>query len=366
MNNGAADMMNDIRDHGPHLLPETNGQAPLKTTYTGIAAIDYQLTVLALFFYNIVDGSHPGACLQAYQFCGQLVAGYGLLVLESYRRGNEWKMISFITLWGLFLQNAAMAVLIPVYFALHLSTSPTVSSKKQSDILPDPLKVFCVPVSIAIGFVLPSILVALPAPSTISYEMKQVFMAIWQVFPLSVGLLQVIIPFMSSYFNGANGSKNDPGRTIGRMRTVYPMMMTVAVVSRISTWTIAISTILFPSIFASGFVHLLTPTAVFAPMAATSSVKVPSIAAGAFQFLQYDEMVGAAATVLWSAALYINGAKGNTLGAWLKLITIGIAVEAVAGPQGFAVAAVWARDEMIFAHGNGQQNANVKKKTISQ
>lgn len=93
MENGAGDMMRDIRNHGPHLLPYTD-RAPLKKIYTGIAAVDYQLTVLILFFYNVVDGSHPGACLQAYHFVGQTFAGYALLVLESLRYGNEWKIIS--------------------------------------------------------------------------------------------------------------------------------------------------------------------------------------------------------------------------------------------------------------------------------
>ncbi|KAL8715780.1 MAG: hypothetical protein Q9220_000447 [cf. Caloplaca sp. 1 TL-2023] len=365
MNNGGSAMMEEIRDHGPHLLPDTNGQIPLKKTYTGFAAIDYQLTVLTLFFYKIVDGSHPGASLQAYHFCGQLIAGYGLLVLESLRQGNQWKIVSFITIWGLSLQNAAMAVLIPLYFALHLSTSPTVSSRKQCDLLPDSFRLSYLPFSITIGLILPSVLVALPAPTVLTYESKQVCMAIWQMFPLWVGLLQGMMPLISSYISGAPGPENGSERTIDHMRTIYAMLMTVAMVSRISTCTIAFSAILFPSLFAPRVAHLLTPMAVFVPRAATPSVKVPSIAAGAFQFLQYDEMVGESATVVWSAALCVSGTGRKSFSGWMKSIAIGILIASLAGPQGFAIAAVWARDETFFAQGDSQQYKNKKEKAVS-
>lgn len=49
-NNGSVSLMEQIRDHGPHILPGT--EAPLKRKYTGIGRVDYQLTVLVLFFWE--------------------------------------------------------------------------------------------------------------------------------------------------------------------------------------------------------------------------------------------------------------------------------------------------------------------------
>ena len=87
-------MMQDIRDHGPHVLPFNNG-APLRKEYIGlIDFVDHQLAVMTLFFFNVVDGSHPHAALQAFQFVGQVVAGWGLLVLEASRGGNRWRAVS--------------------------------------------------------------------------------------------------------------------------------------------------------------------------------------------------------------------------------------------------------------------------------
>ena len=85
--------MQELCDNGPHLLPCNDG-AMLRKSYTGIALIDNRLTILVLFFYNIIDGSHPNACLQVYHFFGQAPAGYSLLLLEGLRYGNKWRAIS--------------------------------------------------------------------------------------------------------------------------------------------------------------------------------------------------------------------------------------------------------------------------------
>lgn len=76
---------------------------------------------------------------------------------------------------------------------------------------------------------------------------------------------------------------------------------------------------------------------------------MPSILGGALLFLQFDEMIGATAVICWSSALYINASTEKGFLRWLLLFVKGILIEALAGPAGFAVAAVWARDEMIFA-----------------
>ena len=92
LNNGTTKHMADIRDVGPRLLPGTN--EPVKTVYTGIAPIDYQLCVLALFFWENVDGSNPAGSLFCFHFATQVACGWGLLMIEGLRRGNRWRIIS--------------------------------------------------------------------------------------------------------------------------------------------------------------------------------------------------------------------------------------------------------------------------------
>ncbi|KAL8846699.1 MAG: hypothetical protein Q9221_008227 [Calogaya cf. arnoldii] len=172
-----------------------------------------------------------------------------------------------------------------------------------------------------------------------------------------MGLLQIVLPAVRSCFIDEVAAQETNKHSIVHMRMVYAVMLVIAHVTRISTWTISISTALFPSIFATEAKSLLRPSSVFLPAAATPSAMVPSIAAGAFQLLQCDEIIGAAAMVLWSTTLYITAMDRKGPRNWASLVTKGIVIEALAGPLGFAVAAVWARYELIFATDNEEKKS---------
>lgn len=92
LNNGTTDKLAHIRDVGPRKLPGT--EAPLKLSYTGIEFVDHQLTVLALFFWETVDGSMPHASLYVFHFGGQIAGAYGLVMVESMRAGTRWRLVS--------------------------------------------------------------------------------------------------------------------------------------------------------------------------------------------------------------------------------------------------------------------------------
>ena len=81
--NGTATLMQSHRDRGPHVLPGT--KEPLRSHYTGFAFIDHELTVLTLFFWELVDGSRPNAQLLCLHFGGQIGAAYAVLLMESSR-----------------------------------------------------------------------------------------------------------------------------------------------------------------------------------------------------------------------------------------------------------------------------------------
>lgn len=94
LNNGSTEYMDHIRDFGPRVLPGTN--EPLKTEYgfKWLPAVDYQFTVLTLFFWEQVDGSRPDASLYCFHLASQILAGWPLLMLEGMRHGNRWRVVS--------------------------------------------------------------------------------------------------------------------------------------------------------------------------------------------------------------------------------------------------------------------------------
>jgi hypothetical protein len=62
--------------------------------YTGLKALDRQLTVLVAFFAPVVDFKNPALNLFAIWGLGQFGAVWTLMVMESMRMGNKGKAVS--------------------------------------------------------------------------------------------------------------------------------------------------------------------------------------------------------------------------------------------------------------------------------
>ena len=87
LNNGSSDMLNTSKEAG--YLPDTT--LPLKVVYTGIPPIDSIFVILNAFFWPAGDGNNPTLSLLCFQFLGQFLAAWPLLVLDSLRAGNVGK-----------------------------------------------------------------------------------------------------------------------------------------------------------------------------------------------------------------------------------------------------------------------------------
>ena len=73
-----------------------------------------------------------------------------------------------------------------------------------------------------------------------------------------------------------------------------------------------------------------------------------SIAEGALLFLQYDDILGGAACVVWSVALYTNVAGRTSIIQKMVMVMKGMLVWGIAGSVGLAVATLWLRDETVL------------------
>ena len=57
--------------------------------YTGWAGFDKLLALANVMFVNVVDGSTPQLSLYAFQFAGQLVPVFAIIMIEGLRSGNR-------------------------------------------------------------------------------------------------------------------------------------------------------------------------------------------------------------------------------------------------------------------------------------
>lgn len=255
---------------------------------------------------------------------------------------------------GILVQNAAYAVVVPLYLVLYLSTSPLISSQQVSDYSIDIADIAAIPTSICLGYVLPALLMSLPAPSIIGFEPKQIFMAIWQIFPLWVTIIQTILPYlMATFVDIRTAPYSQRGIELYALRQLYLMLIIVAGIGQVSTLTLIATSQLFPALFAPQFIGVFNFSNVFVPRAFSSSTKMPSIGAGSFLLLQYDELIGSTSMALFATTMYVSAYRRiishSNLASLVLSVMCGVSALILTGPLGYAVACIWARDEMIAA-----------------
>lgn len=253
-----------------------------------------------------------------------------------------------IGIWGVFVQNATYAVIMPNWCIAYLSTSRMVSSRRVSDFLVDVPNLVGIAISMILGYILPTVLMSLPAPSIIDYDLKQWLMTFWQFFPIWVSVVQGVVPYLVPRTGEASGAPNAP--VLRSMRALYVGLLTTAGIGQASTMTLMATSKFFPSLFAPKFVGVFNPSNVFLPAAISPSFKMPSIGAGALLLLQYDQLIGSTSMALWSTVLFVNTYRNGATNQSLALMIVGgVLMMALTGPLGYATACIWARDELIFA-----------------
>lgn len=66
----------------------------LFTNWTGIAAVDQYLGLMVNLFHAGLSGKNPTLTLQMVHFTGQLIGIYTILIAESFRISNRFRVIS--------------------------------------------------------------------------------------------------------------------------------------------------------------------------------------------------------------------------------------------------------------------------------
>ncbi|KAL7660371.1 hypothetical protein ACMYSQ_003252 [Aspergillus niger] len=331
--------------------------APLRTVYTGFPQLDHLLTTLTTFFWPTTDGSHPALTLHTLGFAGTFGSAWILITLESWRQGNAWTLAAFPLIFGLSAQTLTFAFAAPLYCALQLTTSITATSPTATNIYIPKTILTTLPLIFTLLYILPSSLMVLPLSSTITTDLKQLFIALWQPFPAYISILLTLSHTLFSPFT-STPKPTQKNHNLSSLRFIYAFTFFHTLISHLVTLTVSLSTILAPSILSPEYRTSLHPSIVFGiPTPWTSPViQVASIADGVHAFLRWDYLIGSAGMVVWAWRLYGNAVKMDKGGAmgwceWVSLVVRVGLLGVVAGPVGAAVVLVWGRDEMVFGRG---------------
>ncbi|KAL8798705.1 MAG: hypothetical protein Q9182_006456 [Xanthomendoza sp. 2 TL-2023] len=353
-----------LHKDGPHLMSGT--QEPLMRSITGIYwPIDYFLDVLILFFWEVVDGSHPATSLVSLYFGGQLLSLVVMLYIDSSRSGNrkEWRIGA--TLWTTVFQITAIGTSGPWFLVVYFAISPLADMtlplpRYLSGHLADPLHILCLPVSATVGYILPIIVMSLRSPSVLSATSKQLAIAVWNAFPLIMAAVQVML-YPTWSFLSPPKSVTKQTDFLRAVRICYVFSLTLSSVCHISIAVLSAVSVLLPMVFAPNYVSKFRPeTLLVLPFSWTA---VPTLGEGALSFMKWDQVIGYACMLLYTGVSYRQAQeKLGVKKGWVFYAAM-VGGCAVIGPGSTALAINWNKDELLFAKSfEGRRSASATNK----
>lgn len=230
----------------------------------------------------------------------------------------------------------------PLYCGLHLATSITATKPTVQNIRIPRIIRLAIPIAYVIGYVIPSILMVLPAPDVISTDQKQIFIAVWQAWAISVGIMTTLAFYLLGPWIRDDLSTDHRG--------VYAFAFVYAAIPHLVSWTISLASVVAPALFHDRYVQALHPSKVFLLPSPWNSADFPvgDVSVAAHHFLRWDCLIGSACMLVWAVTLYVRACKiggepinWSAFGVKVALLTI------LAGPIGSAVALMWERDNLI-------------------
>ncbi|MCJ1229077.1 hypothetical protein MMC12_005742 [Toensbergia leucococca] len=344
------------------LLPAA--EQPVRMTFTGLPLVDPLLQRLTIFLWPAIDGTWPGTSLVAFEFSGQFAGAWMVAGLEGLRLGNKGKLLTFTTIVGLLSQTITFCTILPLYFFLHLLTSPTNLSPSRTspnsaatDLLVDPIEVAAWPIAFTLSYLIPTALVALPTPFYTSYPTCQIIMAFWELYPIPFKIFQVLL---IRYFLTLRPASPSPtqspsqrcAQALTGLRTVYLFSATFGAITHIITLTLSLSTIFFPTLFTPIARANLSPTAIFVGVSPLSTIHVNDMGQGLKNLLIWNMNISAVSPLLWAALQYRNAHEGRAKWeGWTVPLLKVAGLTAVGGSASGVAALMWARDEMVLGAG---------------
>jgi hypothetical protein len=254
------------------------------------------------------------------------------------------------------MQNITFAVTIPVYLLIHLLTSPSAGSfpgkYTNSVLIVSPIDLKMLPWSIILGYVVPSLLMALPSPAIVSPTVHQQFIALWQPFPLLTVVVQWSGKFIYTLF-ATKTSQNDSSQAKSYVKAVgyvYGFVLTLCMISHIPVLAI---TLLPPSAFpeSSAVLTRLSQSdffGVYVPYPPVLGLRFSDLAEGIQNFLIWDLYIGMSSVLLWAILLYRNATGGiSNKSSWPKVAWKILTWTLISGPMGAATILLWERDANV-------------------
>ncbi|KAK0702181.1 hypothetical protein B0H67DRAFT_547138 [Lasiosphaeris hirsuta] len=268
---------------------------------TGLDPLDAFLKILFRFFTPCVARELPSLSLFAAFAAVQVLPIHTIFVLEGLRSANASTIFAFPAVWGIIYQCVPFGIIVPIYCATHIWISPlanfssTLTAANRAEMVSmAPLQVRAVTGALILGYILPTVLAALPAPDIVSLHTQQLLLAAWQTFPAQVVAWQIILVAVVENIGLVHGSASaTPRARIQYSKRILPYILGITGVLNLAIAGVGVTPLLL-----SGSANCTLREA-FIPVSVSAPQTIASLARGVLSLLQYDIYCACGAILIW-------------------------------------------------------------------
>ncbi|OAA34593.1 hypothetical protein ISF_10006 [Cordyceps fumosorosea ARSEF 2679] len=349
--------------HSAHpVLPGTD--IPLRTSWTGLALLDVNFSVMICVFYVILDPHNLSLFIQGGHFFGLWMAAWILVLLESVpsikgstntrppRRSRKY------VIWGLIMEFMTVAFGLPAWCASNLQQSPieprAASSPCSASSL-DIAEIKMLPWSFVLSTGIPTFLMLICRPDAEAALFSQQTWILLRLFhPLLFATAHGLLITKSQRSREQNCSRQeDPGTEQAReLNKLYTVAFWIAAIPHLLVISGVLFAKFFPRLLPAPIVASLSVGALW-PVASiwrSVFVKVESTQQGVALFMTANEIISTVALLVWAwnrggAAIPKSGRNGQQslrIGFWKAIF-----LASIFGPGAAAVAYVQHRNAVL-------------------
>ena len=253
--------------------------------------------------------------------------------------------------FGVIIQNMTIAVTAPIYFLIHLLTSPASSDNPTTeDLAIDPGDSALLPHRTVLSFIIPAVLMSLPSPSVLSAGAHYTWLAMWQVFPITDTVYHFITKFALPSHTQRDSDDRAARAFVAR---AHRFILYLCFVPRTIATAVALTpTSLAPEALKPLF-EQVTFGSLFVPYWPWNSPTTgdPSSPSGkpelAKLFLQWDVGSAGFAMLVWAVYVYLSTLPERRL--LRDVVPKVLAYGVVGGPVAVATMLVMERDAAVLA-----------------
>lgn len=261
---------------------------------------------------------------------------------------------------GFIFQRATYTICVPTWLIIHLLTSPISSSAvTAADLSVDAADLWSLPLDLIAAYVVPTIMIALPAPGLVSASFHYTWNVIWQFFPALQSLYHWVCTRLVA------PTRNVPQVTT---KTIYRLVLGVSILSQLAIYAhVLASTTPAATHWARTLGQILLPywawnSPVVGPEA-TQVAGVQGLADLVKLFLQWDIYSGCVALVVWACHVYLVAVPGKTS---KRLHVLGGVLQVafyllLGGPAAVAAKLLSERDDALLLGGGKKQQPAAAK-----